>query len=448
MRNNTAVRLLGLDEKVNPAWTALVLVDVQNDFAKPAGACGQFGDDLSAVDPMLDRLKQLVEVARRKQILIIHVGMNNDRPYVAPNLAEMFKRRGLGGGPCLSNSYGTQFVDEVRPINAPNEIVLTKHRFSGFWGTSIDLMLRSNGIKTLVMTGIVSEVCVDSTARDGFFREYDVVVAGDCAASYSTARHDACHSLFARSFGVVAPSSEIANAWQNSNTTARGWQPSEKKQVALKSLEERVVPNHTALVVVGMQTSKAVSSKLKEALPRTKSVLDQARRAGVMIIHVQSKYGQEAFNVGAPGRYPDRARTGEFVRTLSAAEIGDTWDPATTDISAETNEKEFMDSFKPLETESVVVKHRFSAFCDTDLELLLRSNGIRTVVMMGQDEDCCLDTTAREATMKDYYLVVPEDCVVDEHDDAKRREVNLETLRRYFGLVCASQRLIAAWSTK
>ena len=84
MRNDGAVKLLNLDEKVNPAWTALVLIDVQNDFAKPDGACGKFGDDLSAVDPMLDRLRRLVEVARQKQILIVHVGMSNDRPWVAP----------------------------------------------------------------------------------------------------------------------------------------------------------------------------------------------------------------------------------------------------------------------------------------------------------------------------------------------------------------------------
>ena len=362
------------------------------------------------------------------------------------NLAEMHMRRGLGKGPCIGDSYGALFVDEVRPVDTPNEIVLTKHRFSGFWGTSIDLILRSNGIKTLVMTGIVSEVCVNSTARDGFFRDYDVVVAGDCAASFSKARHDACHSLFARSFGVVAPSSDIANAWQNSNTIARGWQLSEKKQIALKTLEERVTPNHTALVLFGMENSGIGSANLKKSLPCIKAVLDQARRVGLLVIHIQSDYGQHVLNVGSPGRYRDHSRAGEFVRTLSAAEIDDTWEPAITEISSDIDEQQFMDGFKPLKNEPIVVKHRFSAFCDTDLEMLLRSNGVRTVVMMGQDQDCCLDTTAREATMKDYYLVVPEDCVVDEHDDTKRREVNLETLRRYFGLVCASQKIVAAWS--
>jgi nicotinamidase-related amidase len=457
MRDSTAVRVFDLDEKINPAWTALVIVDVQNDFAKPDGACGLSGNDLTRVQPMLERLKDLVEVARRKQVLIVHIGMSNDRPYVAPNLAEMHVRRGLGAGPCRGNSYGSQFTDEVRPIDAPNEIVLTKHRFSGFWGTPIDLMLRSNGIKTLVMAGIVTEVCVDSTARDGFFRDYDVVVASDCTASYSAARHDACHTLFARSFGVVATSSEIASAWQNSNSMARGWQPNEKKQAILRSLEARVAPDHTALVVIdmvdptstgsaAMAASGQASSRLHAALPPAKAVLDRARRAGVMVIHVRSRYGQDVFNVGSPGQYGNGARPGGLVRTLSAAEIDEASDLATADICLpERGDIEFMHGFNPLEQELVVTKHRFSAFCETDLDLLLRSNGIRTVVTMGRDTDCCVDTTAREATMRDYYVVVPQDCVLEEQGDSNRLAMTLETLRKYFGLVCSSERIMAAW---
>jgi nicotinamidase-related amidase len=454
MRGNTAVRVHDLDEKINPAWTALVIVDVQNDFAKPDGACGTSGNDLTAVEPMLDRLKQLLDVARRKQILIVHIGMNNDRPYVAPNLGEMLERRGLGAGPCRGNSYGSQFVDEINPIDAPNEIALTKHRFSGFWGTPIDLMLRSNGIKTLVMAGIVTEVCVDSTARDGFFRDYDVVLADDCAASFSAARHDACQTLFARSFGVVAPSSDIARVWQESNTVARGWQPAEKEQAILRSLEQRVAPKHTALVVIDMQEPTTAgpsstdandrsASALYPGVPQARAVLERARRAGVLVIHVQSKYGQDVFNVGVPHHYRSGARGTGVLQTLSATEFEEA---STIRVvrEAPSSGSEFIDGFAPLEDEPVVTKHRFSAFCDTDLELLLRSNGIRTVVAMGCDTNCCLDTTARDAAMRDYYVVIPEDCVLDD-GDTQRREANLETLRRHFGLVCPSQRLMAAW---
>jgi nicotinamidase-related amidase len=456
MRNSAAARVLGLDAKVNPAWTALVIVDVQNDFAKPSGACEQSGDDLVAIDPMIERLKALIEIARRKQILIIHLRMNNDLPYVAPNLAEVFLRRGLGAGPCRGHSYGAQFVDGVQPAGIPNEIVLTKHRFSGFWGTSIDLMLRSNGIKALVMAGIASEVCVDSTARDGFFRDYDVVVAADCTASFSAARHEACHSLFGRSFGMVATSAEIADAWQGSNAIARGWDPGEKQRAILATLEQRVAPDHTALVLIGMQTGYFDETRpgrsptrslqrLHDMRPRAKAMLDRARQAGVMVIHAQFQCGPEAFNVGAPGDYVNDAGPEPSVRTLSAVEIGDPGRLAVADV-CRPGAGEFLDDFKPLENEPVVTSHRFSAFCDTDLDLLLRANGIRTVVLIGQDTDCGVDTTAREATMRDYYLVIPEDCVADEDASTSRHEASLATLRRFFGLVTSSQRIASAWS--
>jgi nicotinamidase-related amidase len=253
---------------------------------------------------------------------------------------------------------------------------------------------------------------------------------------------------------VVAPASDIARVWQESNTIARGWHPSEKEQSILRSLEQRVAPAHTALVVIDMQESpaagsssadadNAAASALHSGLPQARAVLERARRAGVFVIHVRSEYGQDVFNVGRPGRYGNGGRGAGFLQTLSATEFEEA---TTTRVRAEaaSSGSEFIDGFAPLEDEPVVTKHRFSAFRDTDLELLLRSNGIRTVVAIGCDTNCCVDSTARDAAMRDYYVVIPEDCMLDDADP-HRREANLETLRRHFGLVCPSLRLISAW---
>ena len=97
---------------------------------------------------------------------------------------------------------------------APNEVLVTKHRYSAFGGSSIDLVLRTNGIRTVVLTGVATEVCVESTARDAFFKDYQVVVVEDCVGCYSPERQMASLVVVARSFGTVSSSQDIAAVWQ------------------------------------------------------------------------------------------------------------------------------------------------------------------------------------------------------------------------------------------
>jgi len=179
---------LGFEERIDPASTALVIIDVQNDFALPQGVCGLVGDDVSPVAPMIDRLKVLAAAARRANLLIIFMRTIYDDVVLSPTLAEQYGRRGYPGSICLTGTHGAEFVNGIEPVDAPNEIVLTKHRYSAFWGSAIDLFLRTNGIRTLVLAGIATEVCVESTARDAFFRDYQVVVPADCVGCYSEER--------------------------------------------------------------------------------------------------------------------------------------------------------------------------------------------------------------------------------------------------------------------
>jgi len=112
----------------------------------------------------------------------------------------------------VEGSDGQQIIPELAP--KPGDVVVRKYRSSGFWGTNLDMLLRSNGIKSIVVTGATTEGCVESTARDGLFNDYYVIVPEDCVASDDPAQHDASMLLMRHRFDVV-PSSEILEMWSS-----------------------------------------------------------------------------------------------------------------------------------------------------------------------------------------------------------------------------------------
>ena len=247
---SSKVASLAFEERIDPASTALVVIDVQNDFAVPQGVCGAVGDDVSPVAPMIDRVKSLIAAARQANLFIIFVRAIYDEVVLSPALAEQYLRRGYPNGICLTGSRGAELVEGIGPRDAPNEIVVTKHRYSAFWGSSIDLFLRTNGIQTLVLTGIATEVCVESTARDAFFRDYNIVVPADCVGSYSEERQKASLAVLARSFGIVTSSTELTAVWKKLGNGPRNWHPDRRAQRELTTIAKRIAPEHTALLLV------------------------------------------------------------------------------------------------------------------------------------------------------------------------------------------------------
>jgi len=208
-----------LAEIVDPRHTALVLVDMQRDFVAPDGLFGTLGIDLSMYDETLPRLAGLLAAARRHGVAVIHVqntalaeGRSDSPAQVRFNL-RMHAAARRGGPPLTYTVPGTpghEFVRELAPQGS--EPVVRKYRSSGFWGTNLDLVLRSNGIKTVVVTGCTTEGCVESTARDAMFCDYYVVVATDCVGSDDREQHDASMLLMRHRFDLAA-SDEIMDLW-------------------------------------------------------------------------------------------------------------------------------------------------------------------------------------------------------------------------------------------
>ena len=172
-----------------PQQSALIVVDMQNAYASQGGYLDLAGFDVSATRPVIDNINTAVAAARAAGMLIIWFQNGWDDQYVeaggpgSPNyhksnaLKTMRQRPELQGKLLAKGGWDYQLVDELTPQEG--DIVLPKPRYSGFFNTPLDSILRSRGIRHLVFTGIATNVCVESTLRDGFFLEYFGVVLGD-----------------------------------------------------------------------------------------------------------------------------------------------------------------------------------------------------------------------------------------------------------------------------
>lgn len=169
--------------------TALIVVDMQNAYSTKGGYLDLAGFDVSATGPVIEKIQQAIAAARAAGIQIIFFQNGWDDQYVeaggpgSPNwhksnaLKTMRKRPELQGTLLAKGGWDYALVDELTP--QPGDIVLPKPRYSGFYNTSFDSTLRARGIRNLVFTGIATNVCVESTLRDGFFLEYFGVVLAD-----------------------------------------------------------------------------------------------------------------------------------------------------------------------------------------------------------------------------------------------------------------------------
>ena len=197
-----------LDEQLHPPHTALVVVDMQNDFCAEGGYLQrERGYDVSAIPAIAAAIRCLVAAARSAGVAVVWLRSVYDFKYLTG--AHIAKR--VTEGCCMEGSWGADFY-ELRP--AAGDAVIDKHHFSGFCNTSLDRELRARGVRTLVMTGVATNVCVDSTLREGFFLGYNIVVAEDCVGSNSRAGHEGTLATVRNNIGAVVDSTALIDTFQ------------------------------------------------------------------------------------------------------------------------------------------------------------------------------------------------------------------------------------------
>lgn len=215
--------LAGLRERIAPSHTALLIIDMQKDFCIETMATAGTGRDLSRTRAIIPGLARLRRSARDAGALVVHIGFLTLADHLSDGGSWLAQRRRspyANESIAMEGSEGAQFIDELAP--EAGEIAVRKHRYSGFAGTDLDLILRARDIRTCVVTGVSTNVCVESTFRAAFDLGYYVVVPRDATASWSQELGEAALANVTHRFGLVSSVDEIAAIWRSARSPAAG----------------------------------------------------------------------------------------------------------------------------------------------------------------------------------------------------------------------------------
>ena len=165
------------------------------------------------IHAMIPTLEDLVWQARKHNVPIIYVQNIRNEWNVSDVSWEHNKGRAQDRKVwnCMEGSWGADFYKLTTP--ARGEHICVKHRYSAFIDTDLDLVLRSQDIRTLIIAGVNTNVCVESTARDGFMKDYYIVFLSDCTAAVIREDHEATLRNIQNHFGIVTTSMTVVSIW-------------------------------------------------------------------------------------------------------------------------------------------------------------------------------------------------------------------------------------------
>ena len=210
--------------------TAIIVVDMQNDFGSMGGMMDRAGVDITGIQKAVGPTRKTLDAARKVGIPIVYLKMGYDShlsdlgPEGSPNringeyvhVGEAIRTPdGREGRILVRDTWNTDIVEELKPH--AGDVVLYKTRYSGFYNTKLDALLRRRGIKKLIVTGCTTSVCVESTIRDAMFRDYSTVLLSDCSAEpvgneLPRSNHDASLLVIQMRLGSVSTSADFIQA--------------------------------------------------------------------------------------------------------------------------------------------------------------------------------------------------------------------------------------------
>ena len=200
---------LSLEQRADPRHGMLVVVDMQNDFCHRDGAACQRGRDIAFVENMIPRLSNLLNEARARNFPICFVRTSGNE-WTNSAVWTEFKNPQLLA--CAEGSWGAEFHERLKPL--PGEMIVTKHRYSAFVGTDLDMLLRAREVKSLLVTGVGTGMCVFHTLTVGFMLDYYITLVEDCCATtYGPQAHNEAVALIGKHYGRIASSGDIVNVW-------------------------------------------------------------------------------------------------------------------------------------------------------------------------------------------------------------------------------------------
>lgn len=214
---------------IDVASTAVLVIDMQNDFGSVGGMFERAGIDISGIQATIGPTSRVLAAARSRNVPVIYIAeaLSPDRSDIGPPHSPhggMAQRMGIGqsvaapdGRPSRIHIEGTWHT-EILPELAPRsgEPVIMKRRWSGFHDTALDQTLRTIGAHYLIVTGCTTSNCIESTIRDAAMRDYACLLPADCTAQPAArgipSTHESSLQAIARSFGWITTSVDVVGA--------------------------------------------------------------------------------------------------------------------------------------------------------------------------------------------------------------------------------------------
>ena len=210
--------------------TALLIVDMQNDFAHPEGMLGIYGNDLTGALEIIPRIKQLSDAFRKSGSKVIYT-MHTFRPDLSDQ-PKMFREVTRGrvskvpGIPqrkaslrrrnpfLIKNSWNAAIIDELVP-QRKDIVIDTKHNYDSFYQTDLEQILRDLGIENLLVVGIATNVCVETTIRSAYHRDFRCILVEDCTWTTNSELKENTLKVISTHFGYLSSSDEVLKTMAN-----------------------------------------------------------------------------------------------------------------------------------------------------------------------------------------------------------------------------------------
>lgn len=205
-----------LKDSLDPAHCALCIVDLQHDFASPSGAAAMYNENAANVDLAIGNMERLYDAAAQCELPVFFIGLKTNPKTDSPTWKKFMSRKGYDPEKtyaiCRDDTEGINFF-HLRP--QANDSVIYKPKYSAFVETDFNEQLHQRNIDTLLVCGLTTECCVDSTVRDAYHRDFFVFLVGDACAAYRQDFHDISLAILGESFAINVTTQETVDTLQH-----------------------------------------------------------------------------------------------------------------------------------------------------------------------------------------------------------------------------------------